>query len=327
MRAYPVHPDLKMISHFAFPMRRATVRLSNAFLAPAARLTKPARGVRIRRFSIPRPDGGRVGIAFFEPEGIDTDAPCLLYFHGGAFALKAAPLHIRLVSEYARRTPCKAALVDYRLAPENPFPAGFEDCLLAARYMREHAAELGVDAGRVAFGGDSAGGALTAAVNLALRDCGEANACFLLLVYPVTDARQTSDSLRELSDAPLWNAAATKTMWEFYLSNGVGDLPRAYASPLEADSFAGLPDAYVEVAAFDGLRDEGLALAHAIESGGALVERNETRGTAHGFEIIGKSVLVQDALARRVSALRRAFGRGQAGDAKRVSEPQAAKRR
>lgn len=309
MRSYPVHPDLKLVSRFAFPLRRWTARLMNAVFASAARLTRPARGVRVKRFSIPRPEGDGVCITLFEPAGIGPDAPCLLYFHGGAFALKAAPLHIRLVSEYARRTPCKAALVDFRLAPKHPFPAGLEDCLLAARYFSAHALELGIDARRVAFGGDSAGGALAVAASLALRDCGEANARFLLLAYPVADARQTSDSMREFSDAPLWNAAATKAMWEFYLPNGTGELPRAYASPLEADSFKGLPDAYVEVAAFDCLRDEGLALADALESGGARVERNETRGTAHGFEIVWRSELVLDAVGRRVAALEGAFFR------------------
>lgn len=307
MRAYPVHPDLKLVSRLAFPLRRWTARLCSAYLSLAARLTKPARGVRVKRFSIPRPDGGRVRITLFEPEGGETNAPCLLYFHGGAFALKAAPVHVRLVSEYAKETPCKAALVDYRLAPEHPFPAGLEDCLLTARYFSAHALELGIDATRIAFGGDSVGGALAAAASLALRDRGEANARFLLLAYPVADARQTSDSLREFFDAPLWNAAATKTMWELYLPNGAGDLPRAYASPLEADSFAGLPDAYVEVAAFDCLRDEGLALADALEAGGSRVERNETRGTAHGFEIVWRSELVANAVARRVAALKGVF--------------------
>ena len=306
MRTYPPCPGGKPGWSFAFPMRRWTVRLSNAFLAPLTRLTKPVRGVRLKRLAIARPDGGTIGLTFFEPKGIGPDAPCLVYFHGGAFALKAAPLHVRLASQYARQTPCKVALVDYRLAPRHPFPAGLNDCLTAAAFIREHAEALGVDKQRVALGGDSAGGALAVAVSLALRDGGEENACFLLLVYPVADARQASDSMKELANVPLWNAAATKKMWEFYLGGGA-PLPRAYASPLEAESFAGLPDAYVEVSQFDCLRDEGIALARALQSGGARVELNETRGTTHGFETICGRRIVAEAVERRSRVLRAGF--------------------
>lgn len=306
MRTYPPCSGGKPAWSFAFPMRRWTVRLSNAILAPAARLTKPVRGVRAKRLAIARTDGGTIGLTLFEPKGIGPGAPCLIYFHGGAFALKAAPLHVRLVSEYARQTPCKVALVDYRLAPRHPFPAGLNDCLTAVAFVREHAEALGIDGWRVALGGDSAGGALAAAVSLALRDGGEKNACFLLLVYPATDARQTSVSMKELANAPLWNAAATKKMWEFYLGGGM-PTPRAYASPLEAESFAGLPDAYVEVSQFDCLRDEGIDLARALQSGGARVELNETRGTTHGFETICGRRIVREAVERRSRALRFGF--------------------
>ncbi|MRS05310.1 alpha/beta hydrolase, partial [bacterium] len=159
---------------------------------------------------------------------------------------------------------------------------------------------------RVAVGGDSAGGALTASVNLMALDRKTPTACFQLMIYPVTDARQDTDSIKKFVDTPLWNSRQTEKMWKLYLKNGF-TIKRDYASPLEAASLENMPPTYIEVAEFDCLHDEGVHFAAALQKSGVLVELNETIGTVHGFEIAEKSELTQQIVAQRILALKNAF--------------------
>jgi len=138
------------------------------------------------------------------------------------------------------------------------------------------------------------------------RDRKAPRICFQMLIYPVTDARQITESIKNYTDTPLWNSRLTKKMWKLYLKDGVPD-NREYASPMEAMSFENLPDAYVEVSEFDCLRDEGIAYAEALQKSGVNVELNKTIGTIHGFEIAEKSEIVRESVARRIEALKKAF--------------------
>ena len=131
---------------------------------------------------------------------------------------------------------------------------------------------------------------------------------FQLLIYPVTDRRMGTESAKRYRDVPVWNAALSEKMWEYYLPT----LPKEhieYASPMEAESFEGLPEAYVEVAEFDSLRDEGIAYADALERAGVKVIRHETKGTPHGFEFISGAPLTQATVRHRAEILKEAFER------------------
>ncbi|PRX75020.1 alpha/beta hydrolase family protein [Cohnella sp. SGD-V74] len=130
--------------------------------------------------------------------------------------------------------------------------------------------------------------------------------CYQLLVYPVTDARQTTESMRQYTDTPMWNAKLNKKMWDLYLKNGV-EGPREYASPMEAASLDGLPDAYLEVAEYDCLRDEGIQYAEALRRSGVGVELHRTEGTVHGYDLEEKSGITLESKSRRIEALRKAF--------------------
>ena len=124
-----------------------------------------------------------VELSIYEPRDIGKCAPCLIYLHGGAFALKAAPYHRNLVCEYALQTPCKVIFVDYRLAPKYAFPVGVEDCYAAFEWVAKNAMALEIDSKRIAIGGDSAGGTLAAAVSLMARDRKASGICFQMLIY------------------------------------------------------------------------------------------------------------------------------------------------
>ncbi|NTV89551.1 MAG: alpha/beta hydrolase, partial [Clostridiales bacterium] len=267
---------------------------------------KPSGGVMESRRKIEGYHNGKLELTIFEPWGIGDGAPCLIYMHGGAFALQAAPHHKKLVCEYAEKTPCKVVYVDYRLAPRYRFPVGAEDCYAAFEWVCKNAGELGVDKNRIAVGGDSAGGALAAAVCLMSRDRSTAGICFQMLIYPVTDARQITESIKNYTDTPMWNSKLNAKMWELYLGDGKQD-SRGYASPMEAPSLDGLPDSYIEVAEFDCLHDEGIAFAEALRKSGNQVELHKTAGTVHGFEIAEDSEIVRQCVIKRTEALKKAL--------------------
>jgi acetyl esterase/lipase len=306
MGKYNIHRDLQKYENMKFKLNPAMLPIINAFLTISLQTKKAAKGIIVSKKKIPGYQGEMIGLTIYEPEGIEKNAPCLIYLHGGAFYLKAATYHNILICEYALRTPCKVIFVDYRLAPKHAFPVGVEDCYAAFDWVCKNAEALDIDINRIAIGGDSAGGALAAAVTHMARDRKAQNICFQMLVYPVTDAKQVTETMKNYIDTPIWNAEANKKMWELYLRDGDHNL-RTYASPMEATSFENLPDAYVEVSEFDCLRDEGIHYAEALRQNGCQVELNKTVGTVHGFELAIKSEITSMCVERRIAALKRAF--------------------
>ena len=261
----------------------------------------------MRRLSIPGRGGNAIPTVIFSPRGTEGVAlPCLVFFHGGGFIMPAAPHHYTLAREYAERARCRVVFPDYRLAPKHPFPAAAHDCADAYRWTAAHADELQIDPNRIAVGGDSAGGDLAAAVSQMARDLGWPAPVFQLLIYPVTDRSMQTETAKQFRDTPLWNTALSEKMWAWYLPREPEE-PVCYAAPIEAASFAGLPAAYVEVADFDALRDEGLAYADALEKAGVPVTLRRTKGTPHGFEVLTRAPITRTAAGWRCDALREAF--------------------
>lgn len=260
----------------------------------------------VQKKSIPSYDGTLIDILIIEPAKICGDTPCLIYYHGGGFLFPAAGYHYKLAAKYAREASCKVLFVQYRLTPKYPFPIPAEDCYAALCWAIDHANELGIEKARIAVGGDSAGGALAAAVAQMARDRTGFRLCFQLLVYPVTDRRMDSESNRRFTDTPMWNSELSQKMWEAYLADESSpDI--AYASPLEAESFVNLPPAYIETAEFDCLHDEGIAYATALCKAGVMVEVNETKGTVHGFDIVEKAPTTQQAVEARIQYMKKQF--------------------
>ena len=218
----------------------------------------------------------------------------------------AAGYHYRLAKEYALRARCCVLFVQYRLAPRYPYPIPAEDCFAALQWTLNNALRLGISEEKIAIGGDSAGGALAAAASLMARDRLGYKPRFQLLIYPVTDRRMQTESMRLYHDTPMWNSALSRMMWDAYLPfPSWGNI--AYASPAEAASLADLPPAYVEVAEFDCLRDEGIAYARALREAGVEVALCRTKGTMHGYDIAADSRTARIAAARRVKYMKEKF--------------------
>ena len=282
---------------------RLLLWLLNAFIK-LQRLFRPtATDTPHARHRIPRADGSSLAVIGIAPRDAGPATPALLYFHGGAFFLGYAGIHLGNAEQLARETGCRVFLVDYRLSTEAPFPAPFEDCHAALGWLRANAATLGVDATRIAVMGDSAGGCLAAGVAQKAQDEGTPVRAQILL-YPVTDADCKTPSAQDFSDTPLWNSKGSRVMWSLYLRGSPRDPPPPYASPAHRANLAGLPPAYIETAEFDPLRDEGIDYARRLEAAGVRVILNATRGTIHAVDTVPGAPLTRAAMAARIAAVR-----------------------
>jgi acetyl esterase len=233
--------------------------------------------------------------------------PALVYFHGGGWTIGDLDTHDVLCRELALGARCAVFSVDYRLAPEHPFPAAVEDCLAATRYVAENGARLNVRG--IAVAGDSAGGNLAAVVSLLARDAGVPQLAFQLLIYPATDQRCATPSHERNAQGYLLTRDAIHYFRRHYLP-GERDWLDWRASPLLAKSHAGLPPALVITAGYDPLRDEGAAYADKLRAAGVKVAYREYADMVHGFVLFG-GVLesANAAVADCAAALRAAFER------------------
>ncbi len=227
---------------------------------------------------------------------------CLVYFHGGGLAMKAAKYHKNLVRQYAYEAEIAVLFVDYRLIPKYRYPIPLSDCLEAYRWAAERFADR-----RVFVAGDSAGGNLAAALILKAEEEGIRIPDRLMLVYPALDSRMNTPSMEQFTDTPLWNAKLGGKMWELYTE--VEQRHDMLVSPAEApDSYlARFPETYIETAEFDCLRDEGIAFAQRLQNSGVEVHLHKTEGTIHGFDIEESSAYVKECVSGRIQFLRDAF--------------------
>ncbi|MBR2460869.1 MAG: alpha/beta hydrolase [Clostridia bacterium] len=316
MGKYAIKKEFSPYHRFTPPIRNAKIAgLMGSCMRPP-RWIRRDKDVRVNDEVFSGFNGDSVKLMVIRPRGVENmsnfgELPSLVYFHGGGFFFEGANYHYKLAKSYAVKACCKVIFVHYRLSPKHPFPTAVEDCYAALQWTYDNSYRLGIDPGRIAVGGDSAGGALAAAVCLMSRDRGGVKPLFQLLVYPVTDRRMDTASNRLYTDTPMWNSTLSRRMWDAYLVNvnqpECSSVKIAYASPMEADNLADLPDAYVETAEFDCLRDEGIAYADALERAGTAVERYSTEGTMHGFDIAWKAETTQCAVARRIEYMTRQF--------------------
>jgi acetyl esterase len=219
----------------------------------------------------------------YRPLGVEAGSlPTLIYYHGGGWVIGNIETHDSTCRRIANKSRCQVISVDYRLAPEHPFPASTDDALAAFRHIRDNAAAFGVDSRRIAVGGDSAGGAISAVVCQACKQSGEAMPAFQMLIYPATDARRQTESRRHFAEGYFLTQDLMDWFWKAYAPAGA-DLADVRFSPLLAKDLSGLPPAFVLTAGFDPLRDEGRAYANRLIDAGVKTTYVNYPGTIHGF--------------------------------------------
>ena len=305
---YPLHPDFAHIKDSKKnPESKLLLRVGNMLIRSQANKVKTdGNEVVEERRMIPGYEGAQIKIRVYSPVGVKEPLPCVVNFHGGAFVGDLMAHQIGYCLTFAKEVPCKVVAVEYRLALDYPFPYGVEDCYAGLQWVIQNAGILGIDPKRVSVFGDSAGGALAAAVCLMARDRKGLQPAFQMLIYPVTDSSCSSESARKYLDSPEFNGYGNIYMWKLYLANGDRGMPQ-YAAPLLAEDLSGLPPAYVESAEFDPLHDEGIAYARKLEAAGVPVELNETKGTYHGFDIQAELPYSKAMLKKRTEVLKKVF--------------------
>ena len=253
---------------------------------------------------IPGP-AGEVPIRIYYPEG-KGPFPVLVFFHTGGWQVGNLDTQDPLCRQITNRAGCSVVAVDYRLAPEHPFPAAVEDCYEATRWVATHAAEFQGDPSRIAVGGDSSGGNLAAVIALMARDRGNPKLAFQLMMFPATDFRLSTPSMEELGEG--YNVTKPQMIWirNNYLPNQA-DWTNPFASPLLAPDLSGLPPALIIYAEYDPLRDDAEAYATRLKEAGVSVRASRYDGMIYDFPDLFEEP-GNRALDEIASALRAAFG-------------------
>lgn len=301
---YPINKEFFPQSHFFNPIRSARVAgwIGSLFKAPKRIFKDP--DVKVTRIMIKGYQGGEFETFLYEPKGLCEPSSCIVYIHGGGFVFGAGDYNYNIAREYCISVGAKLLFINYRLAPKYPHPVPVEDCYAGLRYIFENADKHGIDRAKIGVAGESAGGALSAAVCLMARDRGTDKPAFQLLIYPATDITMNTESNKRFTDTPVWNSELSKMMWPAYVPDRERD-DICYASPMQAEFFGDLPPAYVETAEFDCLHDEAIDYADAMRKAGVDVVINETKGTMHGFDSVANAPTTQTAIKKRVEFMKK----------------------
>jgi acetyl esterase/lipase len=258
-----------------------------------------------------------VPVRIYRPkEPRNPPVPGVLHIHGGGFVIGSVRAEHAGTALTAIDSGAVVISVDYRLAPEHPYPAGLHDCYAALTFLHAEAGALGVDTARLALVGASAGGGLSAATALLARDLGGPPLCFQMLQIPELDDRLETPSMQTFVDSPVWSRPLAEVSWQAYLGElwGAADVPD-YAAPARAADLSGLPPAYVSTAENDPLRDEGIMYAMRLLQAGVSVELHQFPGTFHGSAMVTTAEVSKRSQRESSAVLRRALGVERAGAA------------
>ena len=260
--------------------------------------------VEARDFAVPGPKG-EIAVRLYTPAGVAAPSGLLVYYHGGGFVIGDLDTHDGHCRRMAAWGGCRVMAVDYRLAPEHPFPGSHDDALAAARWAFDHAAEIGVDPKRIAVGGDSAGGNLAASVALDLKDDAARRLAFQLLLYPATWPEEETASRKTL-DGPILSFEAMR--WFEKLLAAVGHPQSHRAAPGAAADLTGAAPALVVTAGHDCLKDEGFAYAERLKAAGVAARHMEYPALPHDFYVMADvSPAVVEAARETAAALKAAL--------------------
>lgn len=303
-----IHPQLqpaaRMMPPLTFSRRNLWLIRFFTSIMPASRAP---RDVSIENVYIPGQDGAKIRLRVYKPQDAHAPLPALLWLHGGGYVIGKPEMNDRRCCAYAREVGITVVSVDYRLAPEHPFPAALEDSYAALQWLAADAGDLGMDAARIAIGGGSAGGGLAAALTQMARDRGEIRPVFQLLVYPMLDDRTVQRTDLNGRSYLAWDPPSNRFGWESYLGGhfGSAELP-AYAAPARRADLSGLPPAWIGVGSLDLFHVEGVSYARRLQESGTACALHVVEGAFHGFDVNDPRVpVVRDFHQSQVEALKK----------------------
>jgi acetyl esterase/lipase len=248
-----------------------------------------------------------VMVRIYQPKTRPDILPALVWIHGGGYVLGSVEGDDLKAKGLALALNCVVASVEYRLAPEHPYPAPVEDCYAALKWLAESADQFGINAARIAIGGASAGGGLAAGLGLLARDRADVDVCYQLLIYPMIDDTNVEQAGPDVPDAPLWTRANNLVGWRSYLGQEPGSEGiSAYAAAFRAQDVTGLPPTYIGVGTSDLFRDEDIAYAQRLMKAGVPTELHVY---ADGFHCFDGFAAASDAAQRFIAEQTRLLAR------------------
>lgn len=262
---------------------RFTFRAANA-LSKLFWVGRHDKGMRVEEKQLERPDGSALRICVYQPHMRGENVPALLWIHGGGLSMGCPEQEEGIIRQFVDAEGCVVVSPDYRRSVEAPYPAALDDCYLALRYLRAHAAEYGARPDQLFVAGGSAGGGLTAALTLYARDQGEIAVAFQMPWYPMIDDRMITPSSQD-NDDPVWSSGSNRAAWECYLGSRCGgdDVP-IYAAPARAQDLSGLPPTLTFCGSLEAFRDETVAYVRRLEAAGVPVQFRMFDGCYHAFQ-------------------------------------------
>ncbi|WP_395575071.1 alpha/beta hydrolase [Streptomyces sp. BK79] len=310
----PIDPELAAavdLDSLRITLTHEVIEKMRAAAAPTPTLSELRRGgdFVIEEHRARPADGGGADVPLLlcRPAGAVGRLPVLYYLHGGGMVMGHARQNLDHVLEWAEELGAAVVSVEYRLAPEHPYPAALDDSLAGITWIATHARESGIDPERVLVVGFSGGGALAAGLTLRLRDSRDLRPLGQMLVCPMLDDRNDTFSTVQLAESGGWNRAANEAAWTHVLGarRGTPGIP-AYAAPARAEDLGGLPPTYLEAGSAEIFRDEVVAYASRIWAAGGDAELHVFPGGFHGFDFfVPGAALSRDARDARLKWLRR----------------------
>jgi acetyl esterase/lipase len=272
-------------------------------------------GIRVTEISVPGPANARdVRVLFYQPENRKGLLPAFLHMHGGGYVVGMPERDDARNRLLVRSCGCVVVSVDYRLAPETPFPGGVEDCYAVLEWLYRNADEHGVDPRRIAIGGESAGGGMAAALALLARDRKEIPVAFQMLIYPMIDNRTSTDGDDGmLAGEFVWTQASNDYAWRALLGDAhKGSDASPYAAAARATDLSGLPATFIAVGTLDLFVDEDIEYARRLIRAGVPTELKVYPGAYHGFEDLAPDAAISRAFVLDYfNALQRALKQGE----------------
>lgn len=286
----------------------ATRRFMDGMSAAMAAQAPTIAGVVTSDHYAPGPDGAPdVLVRIYQPENRPATLPALLWIHGGGYVLGSVESDDLSCKAKALSLSCVVASVEYRLAPEHPFPAPVEDCYAALKWLAAGAEQFGINRARIAIGGASAGGGLAAGLGLLARDRAEVEICYQLLIYPMIDDTNVAQAGPDVPDAPLWTRASNLLGWRAYLGQEPGSAGVSpYAAASRAEDVSGLPPTFIGVGTPDLFREEDILYARRLIAAGVPTELHVYTDGFHGFDGVAADT-AQRFTAEYTRLLRRAL--------------------
>ena len=305
----PVHPELRQRARTfpRIPFNRRNVGLFQ-WLTRLQPKRKAPDDIQVDQIYVQSQEQKqRIGLRVYRPKAMNPDAPVLLWMHGGGLIIGSPQQNDRPVFQIVRHTGIVVVSVDYRLAPNHPFPAPLDDCYAALKWVHAHAATLGIDPNRIGIGGESAGGGLAASLVQLAHDRGEISPIFQLLIYPMLDDRSALRTDVAQGELLTWTPQNNRFGWESYLGHACGfDHVLPYAVPARREDLTGLPPTWIGVGTLDLFYDENVDYARELQRSGVDCELVVIKGAFHGFDQLDHDLPVVQAFRQsQIDALRK----------------------